>query len=63
MSQSIRFFVFSHLRSGFVYQRPQHILSRLAKTSSVVFIEEPVKSIDGEKYWELTNPITNVTVA
>ena len=34
--------VFSHLRWNFVYQRPQHLLSRLAQRWPVVFIEEPV---------------------
>jgi glycosyltransferase involved in cell wall biosynthesis len=34
--------VFSHLRWQFVYQRPQHLLSRLAAHWRVVFIEEPV---------------------
>jgi UDP-galactopyranose mutase len=34
--------VFSHLRWGFVYQRPQHLLSRLARHYRVLFIEEPV---------------------
>jgi glycosyltransferase involved in cell wall biosynthesis len=34
--------VFSHLRWNFVYQRPQHLLSRLALRWRVVFIEEPV---------------------
>ena len=33
---------FSHLRWDFVYQRPQHLLSRSAKTRRVFFIEEPV---------------------
>src|SRR5437764_199769 len=33
---------FSHLRWNFVYQRPQHLLSRFAKNSRVFFIEEPV---------------------
>jgi glycosyltransferase involved in cell wall biosynthesis len=32
---------FSHLRWDFVYQRPQHLLSRAAQTRRVVFIEEP----------------------
>ena len=32
----------SHLRWGFVYQRPQHLLSRFAKQQRVFFIEEPV---------------------
>ena len=34
--------VFSHLRWNFVYQRPQHLLSRLAQRWQVIVIEEPV---------------------
>lgn len=33
---------FSHLRWNFVYQRPQHLLSRLAKHYPVLYIEEPL---------------------
>ena len=33
---------FSHLRWGFVYQRPQHLLSRFAKHTRVFFFEEPI---------------------
>ncbi len=32
----------SHLRWDFVYQRPQHLLSRFAKGRRVFFVEEPV---------------------
>src|SRR5829696_4452368 len=32
---------FSHLRWNFVFQRPQHLLSRFAKTRDVLVIEEP----------------------
>jgi hypothetical protein len=32
---------FSHLRWDFVYQRPQHLLSRAARTYRVVYFEEP----------------------
>jgi len=35
---------FSHLRWGFVYQRPQPLLSRFARTTRVFFVEEPVLS-------------------
>ena len=35
---------FSHLRWDFVYQRPQHLLSRCAKDRRVFFIEEPLFS-------------------
>ena len=33
----------SHLRWDFVYQRPQHLLSRCARGRRVVFVEEPVE--------------------
>jgi UDP-galactopyranose mutase len=33
---------FSHLRWDFVYQRPQHLLSRFAKYGRVFYFEEPV---------------------
>ena len=33
---------FSHLRWDFVYQRPQHLMSRLNKRFRVFFIEEPL---------------------
>jgi glycosyltransferase involved in cell wall biosynthesis len=41
--------VFSHLRWNFVYQRPQHLLSRLARRWKIVFIEEPVPSADADR--------------
>jgi UDP-galactopyranose mutase len=36
--------VFSHLRWDFVFQRPQHLMSRLAEYWRVWFVEEPVPS-------------------
>jgi glycosyltransferase involved in cell wall biosynthesis len=32
----------SHLRWGFVFQRPQHLMSRFARTRRVFFLEEPL---------------------
>jgi len=32
----------SHLRWGFVFQRPQHLMVRFARTRRVFFIEEPI---------------------
>jgi len=32
--------VFSHLRWSFIYQRPQHLMSELARHYRVVYIEE-----------------------
>ena len=40
--------VFSHLRWSFVYQRPQHLMSRLARHYRVLFFEEPVFARDGK---------------
>ena len=33
---------YSHLRWDFVYQRPQHLMSRIAETHRVFFVEEQV---------------------
>ena len=51
--------VFSHLRWDFVYQRPQHVLSRIAARWPVVFVEEPVA---GESRLEVSHPAPGVTV-
>lgn len=42
MNQKIDLIVFSHLRWYFVYQRPQHIISRFAKMYRTIYVEEPV---------------------
>ena len=34
---------FSHLRWNFVFQRPQHLMSRFAREMAVIFWEEPVE--------------------
>jgi UDP-galactopyranose mutase len=53
--------VFSHLRWDFVFQRPQHLLSRLAQHYPVLFVEEPVFD-DGAPFMEQSSPAPNVTV-
>ncbi len=53
--------VFCHLRWDFVFQRPQQLLSRLARHYRVLFIEEPVYD-DGASYLEQSTPMPNVTV-
>jgi glycosyltransferase involved in cell wall biosynthesis len=40
--------VFCHLRWKFVYQRPQHIISRFSSSMKVLFIEEPMVQNSGE---------------
>ncbi len=54
--------VFSHLRWDFVYQRPQHLLARLAQKRQVIFIEEPVHDADATPHWELSKPSPNLLV-
>jgi hypothetical protein len=53
---------FSHLRWNFVYQRPQHLLSRLAAKRPVFFVEEPEFHPEGPPRWERSNPEANVVV-
>jgi UDP-galactopyranose mutase len=52
--------VFSHLRWNFVYQRPQHLLSRLASHYQIIFMEEPVPN--GDDFLEHLSPAPNVEV-
>lgn len=57
--------VFSHLRWGFVWQRPQQFLSRFARTNPILFIEEPWIDVPpgGESRLEIHRVLPNVTVA
>jgi UDP-galactopyranose mutase len=54
--------VFSHLRWDFVFQRPQHLLSRLAANHRVFFIEEPIPHDQEQESWERAEPLVNLTV-
>ena len=54
--------VFSHLRWDFVYQRPQHLLSRFARARSVFVIEEPIHDPNAVPCWERQTPRPRVTV-
>src|SRR4051812_13966686 len=63
MRTELPLIVFSHLRWDFVYQRPQHLLSRLAARRPVLFIEEPERGPAGGPLWRFTHPAPGVTVA
>src|SRR5262245_60363510 len=52
----------SHLRWGFVYQRPQHLLSRFAKQQRVFFVEEPVPAAGTPRLAIQTCPETGVHI-
>jgi UDP-galactopyranose mutase len=43
----------SHLRWNFVFQRPQHLLTRCAGERRVFYIEEPLPAIDGRARLEI----------
>ena len=53
---------FSHLRWDFVYQRPQHLLSRFARKHDVLFIEEPMYH-DGEPKFDVSQRSERLWVA
>src|SRR5947209_5155059 len=50
---------FSHLRWDFVFQRPQHLMSRFARARRVFFIEEPIFDA-AEDQIDVNNPQSNV---
>ena len=52
---------FSHIRWNFVYQRPQHLLTRFAKYMRIFFIEEPVFGATKDHY-KIEQPASNVWV-
>ncbi|MTJ09545.1 UDP-galactopyranose mutase [Anabaena sp. UHCC 0204] len=52
----------SHLRWHFVYQRPQHLLSRCAKGKRVFFIEEPIFNQEDLRQLEISEDISGVVV-
>lgn len=43
----------SHLRWSFVYQRPQHLMSRFAHAYNVLYFEEPLPADDAEAWLEV----------
>src|SRR5512139_2335623 len=52
---------FSHLRWNFVYQRPQHLMSRSARERRVYFIEEP-ELFEGQAHMRIEEDPSGVTV-
>ncbi|WP_421696474.1 glycosyltransferase family 1 protein [Aestuariivirga sp.] len=52
----------SHLRWNFVFQRPQHLLTRAAKTHQVLYFEEPVYEAVARPFMRATEPSTNIRV-
>jgi glycosyltransferase involved in cell wall biosynthesis len=53
--------VFCHLRWDFVFQRPQHLMTRLAEHYQILLVEEPVHS-EGQAHLQKTAVAPNITV-
>lgn len=53
---------FSHLRWDFVFQRPQHLLTRFSQSFRVFFIEEPIFDATGADYYSYHNRGENIQV-
>lgn len=51
----------SHLRWDFVYQRPQHLLSRLAQEREVIYFEEPRLCPTRVPALEISQPLPGLT--
>lgn len=53
--------VFCHLRWDFVYQRPQHIISRMSEIYNILVVEEPLPP-HADKSYELEKINPNLTI-
>ena len=60
--ESSLLFCLSHLRWNFVFQRPQHLLSRAARTRKVVYFEEPLYESVGKPFLRASEPSGNIRV-
>jgi UDP-galactopyranose mutase len=54
---------FSHLRWDFVYQRPQHLMTRFAKLMRVFYFEEPVIDDGCKPFLDVRKSAGEVTIA
>lgn len=53
---------FSHLRWDFVYQRPQHLLTRFSEMFNTYFLEEPIHDAEEDSYLDMTKRLPNLWV-
>jgi UDP-galactopyranose mutase len=60
--KNIDLICFSHLRWNFVYQRPQHLMSRFAKQRRVFFFEEPVYDAPSQYNEIFDDPVSGICV-
>lgn len=52
----------SHLRWDFVYQRPQHLLTRFSEIFTTYFLEEPIHDAEDESYLDMSKRLPNLWV-
>ncbi|RYE28779.1 MAG: glycosyltransferase family 1 protein [Sphingobacteriaceae bacterium] len=52
----------SHLRWDFVYQRPQHLLTRFSEMFNTYFLEEPMHDAVDEAYLDISKRLPNLWV-
>jgi hypothetical protein len=53
---------FSHLRWDFVYQRPQHLMTRFSEYSKVYFLEEPIFDSPDKPYISFVQKMSHLWV-
>src|SRR4051794_12869326 len=54
-AETVDLVCFSHLRWDFVFQRPQHLMTRFAKQRRVYFVEEPIVEPGANPRLEVTH--------
>lgn len=63
MTRTSDLLCFSHLRWGFVFQRPNHLMSRAARSRRTFFFEEPrFDAAPGTSSLEISEPLDGLTV-
>ena len=60
--KNIDLICFSHLRWNFVYQRPQHLMSRFSKDRRVFYFEEPVYDAPSQYNEIFDDPVSGICV-
>lgn len=62
-SSNFALICFSHLRWNFVFQRPQHLMTRIARNMDVLFWEEPIEDDVLAPWLEVRDEGAGITVA
>lgn len=53
---------FSHLRWDFVYQRPQHLLTKFSENLNIYYVEEPIFDADDNAYLTFSKKLPSLFV-